>query len=442
MTTPSPAAQKKLTSTVAEFFRLEAAGGIILIIASVVALIVANSGLYDFYSYFLEQIRFRIGFSSSAGMNLQLDKSILLWINDGLMAIFFLLIGLEIKRELVEGELSSRDRALLPVLAAIGGMMAPALMYWTVNMNIPANHSGWAIASATDIAFAVCMVALVGSRVPLSLKILLMAIAVIDDLGAIIIIALFYSHGFHAEPLVFAILALAGLFILNNRKVSSTFPYIQLGVFLWIALLQSGIHATLAGVITALFIPLRSKHNHDFSPARHLEHNLHPWIAFGILPVFGLANAGVPFDGIGFESLGDPLTLGIILGLVIGKPLGIFTILFLAIKTGLSPMPHNATWMQLFGLSILCGIGFTMSLFIGGLAFPGTEHQAAIRLGVLAGSLVSAAVGYMVLRCGSTNQDRKMFRSVSNELGVIFDAQPHVGHEAESRNQQRGNLPD
>lgn len=415
--------QKSLTAMVAEFFRLEAAGGIVLIAASIVALLVANTGLYEPYYYFLEKVKFSIGFTSAGGLDMQLNKSILLWINDGLMAVFFFLIGLEIKRELLEGELSSRDRALLPVLAAIGGMAVPAAIYWLVNMDVPANYPGWAIASATDIAFAVCMIALAGSRVPLSLKILLMAIAVIDDLGAILIIALFYSHGFNAGPLVFVALALAGLFLLNRRKVSAVFPYILLGVVLWVAVLQSGIHATLAGVVTALFIPLHCKRYRDFSPAKHLEHNLHPWVAFGVLPVFGLANAGVPFTGIGIDSLGDPLTLGIILGLVIGKPLGIFTVLFLAIKIGLSPMPQNTNWTQLLGLSILCGIGFTMSLFIGGLAFPGAEQQAAIRLGVLGGSLLSAVTGYLMLRYGPTNEvykDQGLFESMEHELHAIF----------------------
>ena len=332
LSTPPHQDTKSWTSMISEFFRLEAAGGLVLILASILALVIANTGLYEFYHYILENVRFSIGFTTARGLDIELNKNILHWINDGFMAIFFFLIGLEIKRELLEGELSSRDRALLPALAAIGGMAIPAAVYWFINRDTPVNMPGWAISSATDIAFAICMVALVGSRVPASLKILLMAIAVIDDLGAIIIIALFYSHGFNLGPLMFAGIALAGLFTLNRRGVGSTFPYIILGLILWVAVLQSGIHATLAGVITALFIPLKCTKHRDYFPAKHLEHRLHPWVAFMILPIFGLANAGVPFDGISFSSLGDPLTLGIALGLILGKPLGIFTILYLAIR--------------------------------------------------------------------------------------------------------------
>lgn len=401
---PVPEAPKTLISMMNEFFRLEAAGGIILIIASALALLIANSPLYDAHHYILEEVKFRIGFATTGGYDVELNKSILLWINDGLMAVFFFLIGLEIKREVVDGELSSRDRALLPLLAAIGGMIVPAAVFWFINQGTPGNLNGWAISSATDIAFAICIIALVGSRVPVSLKILLMAIAVIDDLGAIMIIALFYNHGFHAEPLVFAGAALSGLFLLNRKGVGAVAPYLLLGLVLWVAVLQSGIHATLAGVITALFIPLRDRRHPHHSPVKHLEHQLHPWIAFAVLPIFGFANAGVPFAGMTLDSLTDPLTLGIALGLIIGKPLGIFTILFLAIKFRLSPMPHGANYTQLFGLSVLCGIGFTMSLFIGGLAFTGIEEQAAIRLGVLMGSLVAALTGYLILRHGPTSE--------------------------------------
>lgn len=416
---------KTLVSMVQEFFRLEAAGGLILILASLVALIVANSPLYDFHHFLLEGVKFRIGFSTPEGYDVQLDKSILLWINDGLMAVFFFLVGLEIKRALLEGELSSRDRALLPLLAAIGGMAIPAALYWMVNHNMPENMAGWAIPSATDIAFAICIIALAGSRVPLSLKILLMAIAVIDDLGAILIIALFYNHGFHAGPLLFAAAALLGLFALNRRNFVSSVPYVFLGIVLWVAVLQSGIHATLAGVVTALFIPLRSLSNPQHSPAKHMEHNLHPWVAFAVLPIFGFANAGVPFTGITPESFTDPVTLGIALGLLLGKPLGIFTILFLAVKSGLSPMPLNANWTQMFGLSVLCGIGFTMSLFIGGLAFEGVEKQAAIRLGVLMGSIIAATIGYCILRYGPTSEAQQeeeiLLRRMIQQVDFSFD---------------------
>ena len=396
---------RSIVSMIRDFFQLQAAGGVILILASIAALVIANTPLYEMHHFFLEEVKLRIGFSSTTGCDMELNKSILLWINDGIMAIFFFLIGLEIKRELMEGELSSRERALLPALAAIGGIAVPALIFYGINIDSPDNIKGWAIPAATDIAFAICVIALTGSRVPMSIKILLMAIAVIDDLCAIIIIALFYGHGFNPEPLFFGALALGGLFLLNRKGVASTAPYILLGIILWVAVLKSGVHATLAGVVTALFIPLYTDAARRHSPSKHLEHGLHPWVAFLVLPLFGFANAGVPFTGMTIHSLLDPLTLGITLGLLLGKPLGIFTILFLTIRFGLSPMPQNANWTQLFGLSILCGIGFTMSLFIGGLAFEGVDKQAAIRLGVLMGSVVAAVIGYCLLRYGPSAEE-------------------------------------
>ena len=369
-----------------------------LVIAAAVALLIANTPLFPFYDYVLNGIKFHFGFvSQENGFNLQLEKSILLWINDGLMALFFFLVGLEIKRELVEGELSTRDRALLPALAAIGGMVVPALIFWAINKDHSSNLSGWAIPSATDIAFALGVLALLGSKVPVSLKILLTAIAVIDDLGAIIVIALFYGHGLHPVPLYFAAAALAGLFMLNHRNVCSIPAYVILGVILWVSVLESGVHATLAGVVAALFVPTRDRRDPEYSPLKTLEHSLHPWIVFGVLPLFAFANAGVPFSGMGFHSLVDPVTLGIILGLFFGKQLGIFSVLFIAIKLGLSAKPAGASWVQLYGVSILCGIGFTMSLFIGGLAYNDVEMQAAVRLGVLLGSVLSAGVGYLIL---------------------------------------------
>ena len=381
-----------------DFFHMEAAGGIVLVIAAAVALLIANTPLFPFYDYVLNGIKFHFGFvSQENGFNLQLEKSILLWINDGLMALFFFLVGLEIKRELVEGELSTRDRALLPALAAIGGMVVPALIFWAINKDHSSNLSGWAIPSATDIAFALGVLALLGSKVPVSLKILLTAIAVIDDLGAIIVIALFYGHGLHPVPLYFAAAALAGLFMLNHRNVCSIPAYVILGVILWVSVLESGVHATLAGVVAALFVPTRDRRDPEYSPLKTLEHSLHPWIVFGVLPLFAFANAGVPFSGMGFHSLVDPVTLGIILGLFFGKQLGIFSVLFIAIKLGLSAKPAGTSWVQLYGVSILCGIGFTMSLFIGGLAYNDVEMQAAVRLGVLLGSVLSAGVGYLIL---------------------------------------------
>lgn len=380
---------------------MEAAGGILLVIAACIALIIANTPLYGFYDFLLNGVKFSFGFvAPGTEFDLQLQKPILLWINDGLMALFFFLVGLEIKRELVEGELSTRDRALLPALAAVGGMLVPAAIFWFVNRDMPENLSGWAIPSATDIAFALGILALLGSRAPVQLKILLTAIAVIDDLGAIIIIALFYSHGLHPVPFYFAAAALIGLFILNRKNVCSIPAYVIVGIILWVSVLQSGVHATLAGVAVALFVPTRSHKDPEYSPLKTLEHSLHPWIVFCVLPLFAFANAGVPFAGMGWHSLIDPVTLGIILGLFVGKQLGIFLILVATIKLKLSPKPEGVSWLQLYGVSVLCGIGFTMSLFIGGLAFESTDMQASVRLGVLIGSVVSAIAGYLILaRC-------------------------------------------
>lgn len=389
-----------------EFFRLEAAGGIVLVAAALLALIVANSPLYPLYDYVFNIVLFRIGFEDPhpQGWNFFIEKPVLLWINDALMAIFFFLVGLEIKREFMEGELAGRSRALLPALAAIGGMAAPAAVFFLLNVGAPENQRGWAIPAATDIAFALGVLALLGPRVPPALKILLAAIAIIDDLGAIAIIALFYSQDISAAALAGAGAATFALFALSRRGVASTVPYILIGVILWVFTLKSGIHATLAGVVTALFIPLHSRKDPKASPLKELEHALHPTVAFAILPLFAFANAGVPFRGVGIETLTDPLTLGIALGLFAGKQAGIFGALFLAIRSGVAPMPGGCDWRHLYGVALLCGIGFTMSLFIGGLAFDTLEHQAAVRIGVLAASTVSAAAGYAVLRGGASRR--------------------------------------
>ncbi len=396
---PLQSSTQRIVQAANVFLKMEASGGILLGIAAILALIVANTPLYSFYDYILHGIKFTIGFSESAGdMHFEVKKPILLWINDGFMAIFFFLVGLEIKREVKSGELSTRSRALLPAVAAVGGMVVPALIYWFINMDTPENLNGWAIPAATDIAFALGVLSLLGTRAPVRLKILLTAIAIIDDLGAILIIAFFYTSNLQLEPLYFAGVAMIGLAILNARCVTKTAPYILLGIIVWVAVLKSGVHATLAGVVTALFIPVVSKKDPNITPCKDLEHALHPWVAFFILPIFAFANAGVPFEGMGFHSLGDPTTLGIILGLVVGKQVGIFSMLWLAVKAGWSPMPSGTNWMHLYAVSALCGIGFTMSLFIGGLAFDDMEHQAAIRLGVLVGSTISAIVGYCILR--------------------------------------------
>lgn len=367
---------KNVFLPIQKFFQMTAAGGILLALSAALALIIANSDLYVYYDYVLHDIQFRIGFDDIQNrFDHEIRKPLLLWINDGFMAIFFLLVGLEIKREIVSGELSTRSRALLPAIAAVGGMIVPAVIYYVINMDTPENLRGWAIPAATDIAFALGVLSLLGSRAPVRLKVLLTAIAIIDDLGAILIIAFFYTDHLALEPLYFVVAALAVLFMMNNRNVSATMPYILVGTILWIAVLKSGVHATLAGVVTAFFIPMTCKREKEYSPLKDLEHRLHPWVAFGILPVFAFANAGVPFTGMSLNSLLDPVTLGIILGLVVGKQLGIFTLLWITIKLGFSPMIKGASWIHLYGISILCGIGFTMSLFIGGLAFAGLSNK-------------------------------------------------------------------
>ena len=392
--------ETRLFSAASEFFRLEASGGILLVIAAIIALILANTPLYQAYNYILNEVNFIFGFEPKyeTGEDFAIQKSVLLWINDGLMAIFFFLVGLEIKRELLEGELASRDRALLPALAAIGGMVVPASIYIYLTQGHAEAMNGWAIPAATDIAFALGIIALVGKRAPTSLKILLAAIAIIDDLGAILIIALFYTAQLKTFPLIFAAGAMAGLITLNRYKVSAIAPYILLGIVLWVAILESGIHATLAGVLTALCIPLKDRNNPNKSPLHNLEHNLHPWVAFMVLPIFAFANAGVSFEGMTIETLINPVTLGIALALFFGKQLGVFSALWLTIILGLSPKPRNATWLQLYAVSLLCGVGFTMSLFIGALAFDTADMAINVRLGVILGSIAAAVSGYLILR--------------------------------------------
>ncbi len=380
----------------------DALGGILLVLASFLALALANSPLAGLYAHLFNGVTFKIGFSGFEPLTLAVEKTMLHWVNDGLMAVFFLMVGLEIKRELVLGELSSFKTALLPLIAAIGGMAVPALIYVCVNQAHPEALAGWAIPCATDIAFALAVLAILGDRIPLSLKVLLTAIAVIDDLGAIVIIAMFYSDDLHLYAMLFAILPIAGLIVLNRVGFPHRGAYIVLGTILWLSVLNSGVHATLAGVITALLIPVKLEHDKR-SPAQRLEHDLHPWVIYLILPLFGFANAGVSFEGMGVSSFMHPVTLGIILGLFIGKQLGVFGASWLAVKSGLCPKPQ-ASWMQIYGLSLLCGIGFTMSLFIGGLAFAGVEMQAEVRLGVLGGSFLSAGAAYFLLKSGGAKR--------------------------------------
>lgn len=388
------------TQRIQQFFKLESAGGIVLIIAAALAMIMANTGLATFYDHLIH---------TTVGVyfgDFDFSKQLLHWINDGLMAIFFFLVGLEIKRELLGGQLSSKENAILPALAAVGGMAAPALVYVFINRDHPELLHGWAIPSATDIAFALGILSLLGKRAPVSLKVLLTAIAVIDDLGAVIIIALFYTDGLSMQALGAASVFIAMLAAMNRLGVRRGAAYILVGVFLWLAVLKSGVHATLAGVITALFIPYRKPDGSKDSKnlIAELEHALHPWVAFMIMPVFAFANAGVSLTGVTISDLFEPLPLGIMAGLIIGKQTGIFFTIYTAVKTGISPMPKNTTWFQIYALSALCGIGFTMSLFIGTLAFGDPSFAAPVRLGVLGGSIISAVTGYLLIRLTCKNK--------------------------------------
>jgi NhaA family Na+:H+ antiporter len=358
-------------SSLKQFLHSEAVGGVFLMAASVVALALANLPLPEIHAVLHHPAAH-------------------FWINDGLMAVFFFVVALEIRREMTEGALSSRARAALPVIAAAGGMAVPALLYALINLGTPEFMHGWAIPAATDIAFAVCVITLLGKRVPPSVKVLLLAIAVIDDLGAIAIIALFYGHGFSLPPFLAGAAMAAAMYGLNRRGARAIWPYAILAAALWYAVYRSGLHPTLAGVVAAMAMPAELD----------LDRRIHPWVAFLILPLFGLFNAGVSFEGVGFADFAHPVTLGIMAGLLIGKPAGILGVLFLAIRSGLSPMPEGAQWRHLAGMAALCGIGFTMSLFIGGLAFAGPEQEGSIRLGVLGASLVSAMAGFAILRSG------------------------------------------
>jgi len=381
-------------SSIREFLKLEAAGGIILIFVSALAIVLANSPLSELYTSSLD-IPVAIQFGA-----LKIAKPLLLWINDGLMAVFFFLVGLEIKREFLEGELSTPSQLALPTMAAVGGMVVPALIYVSINNGNAVHMDGWAIPTATDIAFALGILALVGSRAPISLKILLTAIAIIDDLGAIVIIAVFYTEDLSLLALFLAGVAVLGLVIINRLRIARPAAYILLGIVLWVCTLKSGVHATLAGVITAFAIPMRAKNVTDRSMLKDLEHRLHPWVAFMILPVFAFANAGVSFSGIGVSSFVEPVKLGISVGLFAGKQVGVFLMLWLGVKLGLSAMPRDTNWPQLYAVSLLCGVGFTMSLFIGSLAFEHASFDVPIRLGVLTGSILSAVCGYLLLRFG------------------------------------------
>lgn len=385
-----------LRSTFTRFFQLEAASGLLLIAAAALALIINNSPLSWLYNGLLDTpVVAQIG-------ALEIAKPLLLWINDGLMAMFFLLIGLEVKRELLEGHLSKPSQIVLPGAAAIGGMVVPALIYWFLNKDDPAALSGWAIPMATDIAFALGVLALLGKRVPVSLKLFLMTLAIIDDLGAIIVIAIFYSGALSTLSLMLAAACLVALVAMNRLGVVKLGPYMIIGLILWVCVLKSGVHATLAGVTLAFCIPLRTK-NAEPSPLLSLEHALHPWVAFGILPLFAFANAGVSLAGVNLESFTHHVPMGIAAGLLLGKTIGVYGLTWLAVKIGIAALPTGANWGQVFGVAILCGIGFTMSLFVGSLAFvPGSSDYAGMdRMGILTGSILAALIGYAVTAAAS-----------------------------------------
>jgi NhaA family Na+:H+ antiporter len=387
-------------SLMRRFFDSEASGGMILMGVTVIALVIANSPLADAYFAVLKTY--------------VLGLSVLHWINDALMAVFFLLVGLEIKREMLDGQLSTWPRRILPGIAALGGMVVPALIYLAITWNESQLHHGWAIPTATDIAFALGVLAVLGSRVPTSLKIFLTALAILDDLGAIIIIALFYTSDLSLVMLGAAALCLVVLIAFNRFNVTALLPYLAVGAVLWFFVLKSGIHATLAGVALALTIPLHAnpkKTRAEDSPLHRLEHALHGWVAYAIIPIFGLANAGVSLSGLSIDTIMSPLPLGIAMGLFIGKQIGVYAFSYAAIHLGFADVPAGATRAQCYGVALLCGIGFTMSLFIGALAFPDQpELGDATKIGVLMGSLLSALAGYLVLSIAPREQPLKPSR--------------------------------
>lgn len=382
-----------MTKVFKEMVEHDAAGGILLVIAAIVAMIFANSALSGFYTGTLD-IPIQVSFGDFI-----INKPLVLWVNDGLMAIFFLVVGLEVKREIIEGHLSSMDQIILPAVGAIAGIAIPALVYAAINTGDEITMRGWAIPSATDIAFALGLFTLFGKHLPLSLKLFLLSVAIFDDIGAIIIIAVFYSSDLSQLSLIVASAGLVVLFLMNRLRIKKVGPYMLVGLVVWAAVLKSGVHATLAGFAIAWFIPINVKNDDGNSLLRELEHDLHPWVAFFILPVFAFANAGVSLSGVGMDALTHPITLGIVLGLFVGKQVGIFGACWLAIKLGLAKLPTGANFMQLYGVSILCGIGFTMSLFIGSLAFENMdkEYIDAVKLGVLVGSLLSVIAASVIL---------------------------------------------
>ena len=384
------------------FLKLESSGGILLFAAAILAIICATTGVQSVYFDFLQtQVVLKVGAFA-------IDKPLLMWINDGFMAVFFVLVGLEVKREMFEGWLSSVRKASLPAFAAFGGMIVPALIYYFINHHDPELVRGWAIPMATDIAFALGIVALLSKQVPLPLKMFLLALAIIDDIGAIVVIAIFFSHEMSMPALIVASLAIITLFTMNRYKVVSMIHYLIVGLILWASVLKSGVHATLAGVIIGFAIPLRGKNGE--TPLYHLEHILAPWCSFVILPLFAFANAGVSFDGMSLEKLTSPVPLGIAFGLFIGKPVGVFLFSYVAVLLRLAGLPQGVNFKQIFAIAVLCGIGFTMSVFIAGLAFgadnnDGSNMLPLAQLGILIGTNLSAVVGYILLKA-TTNKNK------------------------------------
>jgi len=382
---------QKITKGFTSFFKLEAASGIVLLFAAVIALFISNSELSILYFSTLERYLF-IGIN-----NFGLKLSVLHWINDALMAIFFFFVTLEIKREFLQGELSNIKQALLPIIAAVGGMLVPALIYVFINLGDGETLKGWAIPSATDIAFSLGVLSLLGKRVPLSLKVFLTALAIIDDLGAIVIIALFYSGDLSIKYLSLMLLAFIILLVMNKFNIKKFLPYLIVGIFLWDFTHNSGIHATIAGVLLAMTIPHRKK-DKDFSLLIKVEHAISPYVAFGIMPIFAFANAGVSLEGLSFSSLLDKVPLGIVLGLFVGKQLGVFVFSYISIKLKIAQMPSNTSWYNFYGVGVLTGIGFTMSLFVGNLAFAESmQYMDGVKIGVLTGSLLSTLFGYFLI---------------------------------------------
>lgn len=382
-----------MVQLIQRFLKLESAGGILLLFSAAVAMLLANSPLSSQYNDFLNlPVSLQIG-------GFSINKTLIHWINDGFMAVFFVLVGMEVKKELFEGALSSYQQAIFPAIAAVGGMIVPALVYWFIAKQDPSLANGWAIPMATDIAFALGIMALLSKQVPLPLKIFLLALAIIDDLGAIVVIALFFSHELSVQALIFSGISILTLVLLNRFRVSALCAYMVVGAILWASVLKSGVHATLAGVIIGFCIPLKGKKGER--PLHDFEHILAPWSSFVILPLFAFANAGVSFDGIDVSMISSPLLLAIACGLIIGKPVGVFGFSYISVKLGLAKLPDGINFKQIFAVAVLCGIGFTMSMFLASLAFDadaGESVNTLSRLGILLGSTVSATLGYLFLK--------------------------------------------